>query len=101
VGKSLSHSLRDIALRLPDDDAQVLWRAANQLEAFQAGVGELKTIPIETLQEARDIGERQHLLSVLSEVRGNRSWAAGRLKISRTALYKALRKHGLKPPNTR
>jgi DNA-binding NtrC family response regulator len=102
VTKNLSHSLRDIAQRLPGDDAQVLWRAANQLESFQEGMGECdKSEPAATLQQARDIGERKRLLAVLIEVRGNRTWAADRLRISRTALYKVLRKHGLKPPNTR
>ena len=102
MSQSLSHSLRLLANRLPADDARLLWRAANQLESFQ----ELlkcceRGKPAVTLQEARDVGERKHLLAVLFSVNGSRSWAADRLRISRTALYKVLRKHGLKPPNTR
>ena len=96
---ALTHQIRLLANRLPPDDAQVLWRAANQLESFQAGMGEQDKIePAATLKEARDVGERKCLLAVLLDVRGNRTWAADRLRISRTALYKVLRKHGLKVP---
>ena len=96
---TLSHSLRQLASRLPDADANLLWRAANQLDALQTGM-ETPQEHVETLQQARDRGERKCLLAVLLEVRGNRTWAADRLRISRTALYKVLRKHGLKPPKT-
>jgi DNA-binding NtrC family response regulator len=96
---TLTHQIRLLANRLPPDDAQVLWRAANQLESLQVGMGEQdKSESATTLQAARDVGERKHLLAVLFEVRGNRTWAADRLRISRTALYKVLRKHGLKVP---
>jgi len=97
---SLPHSLRQLANRLPPDDAQVAWLAANQLDSFRTAMGELMSEE-GTLQEARDRGERTRLLAVLIDVRGNRSWAADKLRISRAALYKVLRKHGLKPPKTR
>ena len=105
MNPTLAHSLRQLADRLPDADARLLWRAANQLEAFRTsmqamGNTEDRIEPIETLREARDHGERKCLLAVLMEVKGNRTWAADRLNISRTALYKFLRKHGLKPPRT-
>lgn len=97
---TLAYQLRQLATRLPDADAALLWRAANQIDALRAGM-ELQTEPVEvpaTLAQARDYGERRCLLAVLFNVQGNRSWAADRLRISRVALHKALQKHGLKPP---
>jgi transcriptional regulator with PAS, ATPase and Fis domain len=78
----------------------LVWRAANQLEALQAGIGEVVESD-ETLKQARDRGEKTRLLAVLLHAGGNKTWAADRLRISRTALQKVLRKHRLKPPIAR
>jgi len=100
VTLTLSDQLRRLASRLSDDDGCLVWRAANQLEALQAGIGEAVESD-ETLKQARDRGEKTRLLAVLLHVGGNRTWAANRLRISRTALQKVLRKHRLKPPIAR
>ena len=55
-------------------------------------------VPVSTPQSlagARALGEKQHLLQVLQECRNNRSQAAKKLGISRTALYKKISKYGL------
>jgi transcriptional regulator of acetoin/glycerol metabolism len=96
----ITNQLRRIADRLDGEDAKTVWRAAKQLESLHTALGHVDESPETpcTLQQARDRGEKRRLLAVLLEVCGNRSWAADRLKISRTAFYKALRKHGLRPP---
>lgn len=48
-----------------------------------------------SLEGARALGEKQHLIEVLRECGNNRSKAAKTLGISRTALYKKLSKYGL------
>ena len=53
----------------------------------------------ESLAGARALGEKQHLLEVLKECGNNRSQAAKKLGISRTALYKKISKYGLSRPS--
>jgi DNA-binding NtrC family response regulator len=94
TNKSLVHLVREIADSLQDDRAAcILWRAAKMLELLYIETG-IEEKP-ETLQEARTCGERRLLLKTLFQTKGNYSWAADKLKISRTALYKALMKHDL------
>ena len=47
------------------------------------------------LQSARDHGERHQILAALAKHNNNRTQTANELGISRVALYKRLRKHGL------
>jgi transcriptional regulator of acetoin/glycerol metabolism len=45
--------------------------------------------------ESLEAMERQHLLRVLDECRGNKNLAASRLRISRSTLYRKLERYGL------
>jgi two-component system response regulator HydG len=47
------------------------------------------------LGESLEAMERQHLLRVLDECRGNKNLAASRLRISRSTLYRKLERYGL------
>ena len=100
---NLTYSLRQLAARLPDEDAKLLWRAANQLEslpAVQSVVdGGDKTKP--SLAEARRLGEKQCLLAVVFRCSGNLAAAGDRLGITRIAVQKALVRHGLIVPYPR
>ena len=92
---TLPHSLRELATRTSDDsDANLLWRAAKQLELLYANYGIFidKTIP-QNLSEARMDGERRLLLRTLFQTKGNKTAAAAQLNISRVAFYKQLRRH--------
>jgi len=75
--------------------------------ACQAAVGRTLTerdlesmipiAPIPALLTGRELGtmERDHIVRVLNEVRGNKRAAAERLGISRRTLYRRLERHGL------
>ena len=91
----LPHELRILAERTQDkNDAQLLWRAANQLEILYSNLNlPPEESKINTLEAARLQGERKLLLATIYHTNGNKSAAARRLRISREALYKTLKKH--------
>ena len=116
--------LREYARRDYDPvRAEVLSEAANIIRSFQifyASVEDalnpnppeeervIRPMPLEEIQRPREIppvpdtlmksrvhAEKQHLREVLHRHSNNRTAVARELKISRTALYKKLRKHNL------
>jgi DNA-binding NtrC family response regulator len=56
--------------------------------------------PAEPRGEGLDVVEREHIVRVLAEVRGNKLAAARRLGISRRTLYRRLERHGLMATGT-
>jgi DNA-binding NtrC family response regulator len=96
----LPHELRLLAERTQDkNDAQLLWRAANQLEILYSNLNlPPEESKINTLEAARLQGERKLLLTIIYRTNGNKSAVARRLNISRQALYKTLKKHKMEVP---
>ena len=101
---TLPQDLKRLADRTESEkDARLLWRAAIQLEVLYQSMGmpdenACPTGQLPTLEAARLNGEKRLLLNVIFQTNGNKAAAARRLRISRVAVYKTLKKHGLLKP---
>jgi DNA-binding NtrC family response regulator len=80
---------------------EVLERACTEADGRVLTERELEATmpiaPLSAITAGRQFGtlEREHIVNVLTEVRGNKRAAAERLGISRRTLYRRLERHGL------
>jgi len=102
---ALEHELLEMRHYAHQQVADVMTRAAIWIIAAKRGLPKDEEKPRQqtnqpTLAEMTQEYEREQLQDVLTETGNNRTEAARRLGISRTAIYKKLRKHhfyGLSP----
>ena len=71
------------------------------MPAVREAAGAVPSVPAPSASQDLDQVEREHIVRVLADVKGNKQAAARRLGISRRTLYRRLERHGLVAPPDR
>ena len=99
--RQLHHEIERLIALTPEGDPLSIENCSDEIRSFKTSETTVKTdkgtgFAFDSLQECKDLTEREHITSVLKKENNNKSSAAKALGISRQALYKKMKRLNIK-----